>query len=137
MNEFSHSTDEPVKTVDMGEMAEFMAAISERFAAIRTMTLKPVPPENPVRITTHPFLLEALIFQCLNFAMDAAKGGKTISLIPENTDTGARLRFAGLEGLAELQRNFPGEKEEPLLAFLKAEIATDTNAGELILKIEN
>ncbi|QTA92301.1 HAMP domain-containing histidine kinase [Desulfonema magnum] len=133
MNQFSHSTDKSLKMLELGEMTKFMATISERFAAIRSITLDTKLPETPIMILTHPFLLETLIFLCLDFAMDAVGEKKTIGIITGKTENSVCLRFTGLKRLGEVQTDFPTGREMSLLAYLNAELATETDAGEIIL----
>jgi signal transduction histidine kinase len=132
----AHSIDESAKTVDLGEIVEFVVEVSGRSAAAHGVSLEPKPPENPVRITTTPFLLESLVWLCLDVAMDAAGDQKTVGLIIEETENGARVRFTRLEGLAKASTDtFRSEREEALLGALKAELAADIGAGEIVLAL--
>ncbi len=134
MNRLAHSIDESVMSVDLGEILGLVLSLSGRFASRRGVTLSLKPSAVPVTITTNPFFMENLIWRCLDFAMDAAGKGKTVGLISEELENGARIRFTGLQGIAESMSNrFPGEREKALLSLLKAEIDADTEAGELVV----
>ncbi|MDM8523814.1 hypothetical protein QUF80_10640 [Desulfococcaceae bacterium HSG8] len=134
INRFSHSVDDFVKRVDVGETVGFVATISERFAVMRGVVLEPKHPETQVRIITSPFFLENLIWLCLDFAMNAAGDGKTVGLITEETESGARVRFTRLDALGESSENmFPTEREEALIKVLGAYLTVNTEAGEIIL----
>ncbi len=136
MNKFAHSVDESVKSVELGEILELVASLSGRFASMQGVTLEPNPPAKPVRITTRPFFLETLVWLCLDFAIGAAGGGKTVGLVTEETGNGAQIRFTRLEGLAEAAMDtFPTEREKSLLGVLKAELSADVGAGELVLTL--
>ncbi|MCD6560501.1 MAG: histidine kinase [Deltaproteobacteria bacterium] len=136
MNRLAHSVDEPIKNVDSVEILELIAALSVRFAAKLGVTLKVMPSEGPVNITTNPFFLENLIWLCLDFAIHAAGPGKTVELITENAKKGVRITFARLEGLAETQRlEFPSEQGNALLNALNAEIGQNAGNGEIILML--
>ncbi len=136
MNRFSHSIDESIKRIDLGEVLELVAALSDRFAANRGVTIEIEPLETSVAITTRPFFLENLIWLCLDFAMDAAGDGKSVNLIAQEEKNSAIIRFTQLKGLADHQLdNFPGKQEKALLKVLKAELLLDQNAGEIVLTL--
>jgi C4-dicarboxylate-specific signal transduction histidine kinase len=136
MNGFAHSADEPLMSVDLGEILELLAALSGRFAYTRGVTLEPASMGSSATITTNPFLLENLVWLCLDFAMEMAGRGKTVGLIAEKPENDGRIRFTQLEALGEpLADKFPGEVEKALLVALKAQITKDVEAGELVLTI--
>jgi signal transduction histidine kinase len=135
MNRFSHSVDESVKSIDLHSIVELVATLSGRFALMRGVNVELSHPANPVMITTNPFFLQNLVWLCLDFAMDAAGDGKSVTLIGEETDRGARIRFTGLEGLEGMPTTstFPAEREKALIEILKADIAVDVEVGEFVL----
>lgn len=136
MNKFAHSIDETVKAVDLGETIEFVAALAARFASMRGVVLETEPSARPVTATTVPFVLQNLIWLCLDFAMGVAGEGKTVNLIAEETKHGPRIRFTRLQSLAEAPRDmFPAEREKALLSSLQAELSADLEAGELVLSL--
>jgi len=136
MNRVAHSVDESVKDVDLREIVEFVATLSRRLASMRGVTLEPRRGDSPVTITTNPFFLQNLISLCLDFAMRAPCGGKSIGLVAEDMENGARVRFTGIEGLAEVPAGtFPGEREKILLEALGAQLTVDTEAAELVLTL--
>ncbi|MDY6988840.1 MAG: sensor histidine kinase [Thermodesulfobacteriota bacterium] len=136
MNRFAHSVDESVKDVDLREIVEFVATLSRRLASMRGVTLESGGGHSPVTITTNPFFLQNLVSLCLDFAMAAAGGGKRIGLTAEETADGARVSFAGVEGLGEVPAGtFPGEPEKNLLEALRGQMTLDAEAGELVLAL--
>ena len=136
MNKFAHSVDESLMSVDLTELAELLAALSERFAYTRGVKLEHAPMRSSATITTNPFLLENLVWLCLDFAMDRTGSGKTVGLIAEKTEAGGQLRFTQLEALGEAPTDkFPGEVEDALLGALQAQVTKDVKGGELVLTI--
>jgi len=134
MNRFAHSVDESVKDVDLHELVDFVATLSQRLAAMRGVTLKPERGHSPVTITTNPFFLQNLVSLCLDFAVGAASGGKTIGLAAEEAADGAVVRFTGVEDVGDLPAGaFPGEPEKRLLEALRGRMSLDAEAGQLIL----
>jgi signal transduction histidine kinase len=136
MNKFAHSVDKSLMSVDLGELLQSVAALSDRFASMRGVTLEPESMGISPRITTNPFLLENLVWLCTDFVMDMAGRGKTVRLIAEKTENGGRIRFTQLEALGEVPaEKFPGEVEKALLEALKAQMTKDVEARELVLSI--
>ena len=134
MNRFAHSVDDSVKTVDLKEILDFVATLSARLASMRGITLELKPATSRVTITTIPFFLENIIWLCLNISMDAVGREKTVGLVAEESEKGLRIRFTQLEGLADtLADRFPADPEKALLGALKAELAVDFRAEELVL----
>lgn len=136
MNTFAHSIDESAKPIDLSDFLEFAQALFARFAVMRGIALESKPNESSLMITTSPFFLLNLTWLCLDFAMDAAGPEKAIGLSARKTDTGAQIRFTGLKAIGEAPSGeFPGEKQKPLLALLKAEIEIEQERGEIVLNL--
>jgi len=134
MNRFAHSVDQGVKSIDLGESVALVATLSERFAAMRGITLNLNTPSKGITLRTNPFLLMNLMYLCLEFVMDMAGAGKTVGLTSEQEKGVGRVRLRGLGEQAEASgRSFPGEREKALLSTLKGELALNTGAGELVL----
>ena len=136
MNSFAHSVDELDGHIDVNELLELLAALSLRFASMRGVTLGPEPVSGPVIISCNPFLLENLVWSCLDFAMDLAGEEKNIGLAAEKKGKGVRIRLTGLGGLKEgAVSAFPGEGEKALLAALRAELEVNEEGGELVIML--
>jgi len=136
MNRFAHSTDESIKSVDLNDTLELVVVLSNRLASMRGLELDPKLQKTPVKIRTSPFLLMNFIWLCLDFAMDAAGDRKIVELATQKTETGAQIRFRGLEGLEQLPLDtFPAERERNLLNILGAELVVDTKNDEFVVKL--
>lgn len=135
-NTFAHSVDESVRQIDLGELLSLLVALSSRFASMRGVTLELKPPQSPVSIITNQFFLENLVWLCLDFAMDAAGGGKTVVLSTEKTGNVALITLAVLEGLLGASEiMFPGKREEDLIGALQGELTAVRDTGEIILTL--
>jgi phosphoglycerate-specific signal transduction histidine kinase len=136
MNRFAHSVDEPVKDIDLKKIVELVSSLCQRFATMRKVTLTVEGDETPLVIRTNPFLLENFIYLCLDFAMATVGEGKTVVLVAEAADGGAKLRFGGFEALGKLPPGqFPGRHEKALLETLKAGLTMDLEAGEVLVTL--
>ena len=135
MNRFAHSADEPVKIIDLGEALELVASIAQRLAAMREARLDLVIPDQPVMVVANLFLLENIIWSCLEFLL--TENHKVVQLIPETTGEGARIRMVGQFPFpTDPAPAFPSEKEKALLEALKAELRLGPQVGELILSLQ-
>ncbi len=136
MNRFAHSVDSFTNSIELGELVVFMVTLAHRFSAMRGVILDAKSPLVPVTITTSQFLLENLIWLCLDFAMNAAGDTKRIGLAVEASEKSARLRFTGLTGLTDMSTNrFPTERERALLSSITAELSVSADVGELVITL--
>ena len=134
LNSFAHSADESVCDVNLCEAINLVAALSGRLAMMREITVELNAEAAPVVVCTNPFLLETLIWFCLEFAMDAAGNEKRVCISAEKTQDKAIVRFTGLAGLALIQPDsFPGGCEKSLLTALNATSAVDIAAGTVVI----
>jgi len=134
MNRFAHSVDEPWRQAELNDTLGLMCTLSGRFASMRGVTLELDPPSTQVPIITNPFLLQNLIWLCLDFAMGSAGTGKMVVLRAEKIERGAKIRLSKLQDLAKRETgSFPGERETALLQALKADLVIQKELGELHL----
>jgi len=136
LNRFAHSADEAVTSVDVTDMVRFLSSLCRRLASMRGITLDPKPSSKPLTIETNPFLLENLVWLCLDFAMDATGEENKLSIICEKAQRGARIRFTGLKGLRAASATiFPDNPVKVLLQALEAELHVDNEAEEITLTL--
>ncbi|MBW2028694.1 MAG: sensor histidine kinase [Deltaproteobacteria bacterium] len=138
MNRLAHSVDEPARSIDLQEFIEYMIRITERLTGMKGVSISSVPPEEQIRITTHPFFLENLIWRCIDFAAESSCGKKTIKVGAEMKDNDPVIRFSDLEGLSEASlEEFPSEQEKALLTVLNSRISIDAKGGEMHLLLSD
>jgi signal transduction histidine kinase len=136
LNRFAHSADEARGDVNVGETVLFVCALSRRLASMRGIELQPESGPKLPAITTNPFLLENLLWLCLDFAMEAVGEESSLTILSEKADQGARVRFTGLKSLGSLlDRDFPGTSEKALLEALNAEIHVNPAGQEVALSL--
>jgi len=136
MNRFARSIDETVTTVDLNEIIELLIVLTDRFAAMRCVSIETKLSENPIKIRTSPFFLMNLLWLCLDFAMAASGTGKCVELVTEKTENGARIRFIRLKGLTEKPVEvFTSEREKSLLGLLEADLTANPKGEEILLNL--
>jgi len=129
MNRLAHSVDESIKTIDLNDMLELLAALSERFASTRGVAVQPQRNQDPLKLRTSPFFLMNLLWLCLDFAMGAAGEDKIVELAPGKTAGGIQVFFKGLGDLA-------GAPLKPLRAELDKGL-TDLTKAKVEVDVEN
>jgi signal transduction histidine kinase len=67
MNTFSHSVDDPIKSVNLIEVLDLMINLAGFLSFASKVRFDPVPETAPV-VLTNPFRLQNLIYQALVFA---------------------------------------------------------------------
>ena len=133
MNEFAHSVDVPVKRIDLIDSLKLLVALSKRFASIRGVTLELEHPADSIIITTNDFLLENLLWRCLDFAMDATGEDKTVVMHIDKAGNSAVIRFSGIEETPE--SIFHITKKDGLLSVIKGKLDFDLEAGNIVLTL--
>lgn len=134
LNKYAHSADELDCDVDVNDVIVLVSGLSGRIAVMRGINLEADQKSDPVIISTNPVFLETLIWLFLDFAMDAAGEGKTVSVAAGKKHEKAFIRFSGLEGLAGMEmKSFLGESEKSLLSVLNASCAIDAASGEILI----
>jgi signal transduction histidine kinase len=134
MNRFAHSVDDYQKTVDVNDILHLLAALSLRFASMRSVSLQVRPAAGPVEISTAPFLLLNALFDCLEVAMQAAGRGQCLTLNAEKTDTGVRIQFGPLKELDRMpSAALPQIASSRLPASVAVRIDTEAEALNLFV----
>ena len=127
MNRFAHSADHPMEDLDLYDTTDFITDMCKRIMRQKNMTATVIPPESPVRIVTHPFYLQELIFVCIETIQNKTVSLKTIRIEYRKKAPGAEIWFA-CEGSPEKMswtHVFSNEAHE-LMNYLKAELIGDT-----------
>ncbi len=137
MNRFAHSVDKPLNDVDVCETLELVVALSGRLADMRGVNLEPLYTKERICIKTNHFLLENLLWCCLDFAMTSVTEGNTVGIVVEEIEKGVQIKFTKLQGLITDDRTnkFPSEEENDLIRALEAETVMDTGVQTLFLKL--
>jgi hypothetical protein len=136
LNRFCHSVDRPQDTMDLTDLAGFVADLAKRRAALREVTLETPAPVQPRRVTGNAFALEHLIWAGLERAIGLAARGSTLALLTEAGPSGPRVRITGLPpaGAADWGA-IPDARERALAERLGATLAAEPAAGELVLNL--
>ena len=101
MSRFAHSVDRFDAQVDLHELAMLVGNLATRLAAMRKLSIVVEPPSSPVIVKSNPFVVQNLIWLCLEFTFGATTEGGTLRLAAERNDSRISLRIGGIDGLSE------------------------------------
>lgn len=133
MNTFSHSTDDPVKNVDLVDVVSLMIALAKFLSFASKVRFEPVSESGPV-VLTCPFRLQNLIYQALVFAFKSAgPDGQIRVAIDPQPNGSVHISFSGYGSRDDL--SFATEKANELAASIGVDIseAADLRSFNLIV----
>jgi len=137
LNRFAHSVDVEQAEVDVSEMIGFVAALYTRKAEMADARLEIVEPGENALVATSPFAFAALIGRGIESALSRIGESGVVTIGAQAVDGGVRVRFGGLEGVAE-PLEFPEGLEIPALAeSLGAGFRAEPGGTALLLDIRN
>jgi len=101
---------------------------------MKSITIAPKIPTDPMTIQTHPFFAEHLICQCLTVAMDWVGMGKNIEIGMENTPDDVRIHIFPLY-IAKQSDNgsFPDKETQMLANAIRARVEQNEASNTLSL----
>ena len=135
MSRFAHSVDSFAAQVNLHELTVLVAHLATRPAAMRKVSLETVPPPAPISLSTNPFLLENLLWFCLEMAISATTAGGTLTLTPGQSGAVPCLHIAGIDRLAESYPATMPAGHAELLTALDARLTADTATNTLTLHL--
>ena len=87
-------------------------------------------------VFTHPFLLEHLVWCCLDMAITRPGAEKTIDISLDTKEKGVDITFSGLNDLSRpTPVEFPGPRENGLMQVLDAQMELYTTDGRIRIEI--
>jgi signal transduction histidine kinase len=132
MNRFAHSVDETIVCVNLNDVLQLVTSLAGRFADMRSVSLELDCREGPIMLTTHPFLLQNLLWNFLDPFMEASEKGKTIRIVARKAAAGALVSFIGENVLPE---TFLSDQRNEMLVMLGASAALHADTGEVVLTL--
>jgi len=120
MNTFSHSTDVPLKRVNLIEVLDLMIDLAGFLSFAGKVRFDPRQEAAPI-FQTCPWRLQNLIYQSLVYAFESVgpDGEIQVSLHPQKNGS-ARITFSGLG--TKSARTFPVDQTIQIAASINAEI---------------
>ena len=134
MNRFAHSADEAQEPVDVGAIVEFMTQLAGRLIGMKGQPPHIEMPEEAISVVTNRFFLENLVWRCLCRAMDACPADKAVSIHVEKSDSSAKIRFCGSDGMVlKSMEGFPSSQDVAVAQLLKTKLIIDSETCEICI----
>lgn len=133
MNTFSHSVDDPLKSVNLVEVLNLVINLSGFLSFASRIRFDP-PQDASAVIWTCPFRLQNLVYQTLVFAFKSVGAdGEVQVAVHWETNGNARIVFSGLGTKGDLP--FPTEETKNIAKSIGAEIrmADDSQAIDILV----
>jgi C4-dicarboxylate-specific signal transduction histidine kinase len=96
MSRFAHSFDHLTASVNLDELGELIALLAGRKAAMRKVTLAVAKSNQPAMVASNQFLLQNLLWLCLQQAIGETGEGQTLTI----TSSPDKIEIAGIDRLA-------------------------------------
>jgi len=113
MNAFAHSTDEPVREVNLVEALELTVALATRFADMKQIGLT-LGDSTPTSQTANPFDLTRLLHSSIAAALESLEAGDTLVVSVKPVDGGASF------SLSSPGKDAPLKSDEPFSSLAQA-----------------
>jgi hypothetical protein len=105
MNKFSHSVDQEIAEVNLSELTGLIIMLSERTASKHGIALIAPPAQSGPMVRTRPFVLEQLIWQCLQMIMERSGQDKTVTFEIATSDQGSQIMLRNKGEAASLPKD--------------------------------
>ncbi len=129
MNTFSHSVDDPLRSVELIEILNLMIDLAG-FLSFACKVKFDSPEESAPTVVTCPWRLQNLVYQALVFGFESVgpDGEIKVSLHPLKGGS-ARITFSGLG--SKSTRTFPIDKTRQIAKSINAEITMTSDSDAL------
>lgn len=136
LNRFAHSTDETLSKIDLQETIEQLVTLAQRFARLKHVVLKTVPPDHegpPVILVTRHVQLQMALFASLEccFTIMSAGGEINIGIRKTKEENAVYSVCKGdLPSQSEFVRNIYESENWPLLQEITTCLKGSANLDE-------
>ena len=136
MNRFAHSVDHLTEQVDLNELLALMVVLVQRMAFMKGVSIEPRSHLERIIITTNAFLLENLIWECLDFILNSEPCPGKITVVPNILNNGARVCFSGLTKGGQLNIDeFRNRIRGNFLDALQCDLYVDEESGDIVVDL--
>ncbi|MDX9788048.1 MAG: histidine kinase dimerization/phospho-acceptor domain-containing protein [Desulfobacterales bacterium] len=123
MNNFSHSIDRPLSTVDVYELLAHLTVLTRRLTDMKGVQVLCESATAPIMVTTAPFFLQTLLWHLIDFAVSVLGDSKAVMLSVTKDQQNVTIYLKQLNALIPEQvKGFPGDAETALTGKLGAEV---------------
>jgi signal transduction histidine kinase len=136
MNRFAHSVDWTLEQVDLGDIIGLVIELARRLAFMKRINLESKGSREGIMLSTNPFVLENLIWTCLNLAMESEPYPETIEFFHELLDSRVQIRITGLQSVSRLRDDSLFKQiREDFMDHLKGDLDVNPESGEIVIRL--
>ncbi len=81
LNTFAHSVDDPVREFDLIQLVDNFTRLAQRLANLKKTTLESVHEADQITVNTSPFLVQQIMFLCIQRTLNAARENDVIEIL--------------------------------------------------------
>jgi light-regulated signal transduction histidine kinase (bacteriophytochrome) len=138
MNKFAHSVDMEIKSVDIREYLELIAAVSARLLAARNITLEIVSSQDRPSVMTSPIFMLYLFWHLIDCCSRWAEPGKKLQVAFGRAGGPISIQFHGCAATnPDFITEVEGKNLNVLLALLGCSLEMDTTQPGINLSFHN
>ena len=129
MNKFSHSVDDPLKSIDLIEVLNLMIDLAGFLSFAGKVRFDP-PPQGVPTVLTCPFRLQNLLYQALVFAFKSAGPEAEIQVAMQPETSGhVRIIFSSLGPIND--KPFPSDQTQRIADSIGVEIRVSADSRQV------
>lgn len=133
MNQFAHSADEPIQVKDLADLTRLVVRLAERNATLRGVTLEFSSVDAMVSIETNPFLLQQLLWICIDSAASVCGPSRRVNVHVDQAENGGKVVMGTLEFMDSRAEGVLPREAENLIEELGVKVSAGTDNKEMLL----
>jgi C4-dicarboxylate-specific signal transduction histidine kinase len=102
LNSFAHSVDDPIREFNLIQLVDNFIRLAQRLASLRKVTLESRHSETELSVQSSPFLLQQILFMCIQRALTMSQPGDVIQVETCLKDAGVQIKVKGRRDAVEI-----------------------------------
>ena len=98
LNYFSHSVDDPVKTIALPDLLDIFSRLMQRLSGLKKVELVVQHQNSGLRVNSSPFFLQMLIYLCIQNSMLNLKSGGIMQIVSSESGNEAVIQIDRIAG---------------------------------------
>ena len=106
LNYFSHSVDDPVKTLELPALVDIFSRLMQRLSGLKKVELVVQHQNSGLRVNSSPFFLQMLIYICIQNSLLNTKSGGNLKIATSESGNEAVIQIDRIAGENVLDQDF-------------------------------
>ncbi len=134
LNRFAHSVDDPVREFDIIQLVDNFTRLAQRLASLKRVILESRHDDPQLSVTTSPFLVQQVLFICIQRSLNAAQSEDVIDIITEARDKKILLTVKG-RSMRAIREGWDTDYIEQLMRLIDGNLEIISEGENEFLKI--